>query len=456
MKCPTRRTPTVRERELNNEPMTDPTEHFDDELLSAYVDGELAGAELALVEQRLVDDPRAQNLVEELRALSQEMQSIPPQAVGDDLRATILQRAERAMLLGTEEQQSSRPHGAGSSRRWMWPAMALAATLLLTVFLPNAQQEEKPLASAKPVPGEPKQAEPRLEPVATEEEVIVLGEEFESQDGETLTDSVDEVAAPSAIRSRAAMSSAPSSASGGAGFAAAEVTTKPVADEVQPDFQVVLTLNKSTDGLEHFNRLLLSNGITLEETSQQEQDSDRSGQENAAADSSYFATRRGNTKELSETQQSMQEDVVLVEATTEQIENLLEACNADTRNLTSIHLVTQQKTTNRLFEQWQQWGQQWERGGKQLAQNKLQNLKRKKQAIRQSQLGRAMQLDVNQYSRQSNGVMNFEHKLLAKNTSPAIANPESQALESQVQVFFILQQISNSVPGEPASAGGNR
>jgi len=143
--------------------MIDPTDNFDDELLSAYVDGELTGEQLALVEQRLTDDPRAKQLVQELRALRQEVQSLPKETLGEDLRATIMQRAERSMLLGAEQQPSrgaeqkktSRPSNFASSRRWVWAATALAATLLLMVLTPNNQQQENPQASAKPSPTPP-------------------------------------------------------------------------------------------------------------------------------------------------------------------------------------------------------------------------------------------------------------------------------------------------------------
>ncbi|MGI9428999.1 MAG: anti-sigma factor family protein, partial [Bythopirellula sp.] len=116
--------------------MTDQTEHFDDELLSAYVDGELTGEQLALVEQRLADDPSARQLVDELRALSHELQALPQQTLGDDLTATIMQRAERSMLLGAESQSTLRTSDEGASRRWVWAATAIAAALLLMFVTP--------------------------------------------------------------------------------------------------------------------------------------------------------------------------------------------------------------------------------------------------------------------------------------------------------------------------------
>ncbi|NOZ40625.1 MAG: hypothetical protein GXP24_10430 [Planctomycetes bacterium] len=447
--------------------MTNQTKNFDDEFLSdeflsAYVDGELTSEELAQVEQRLADDPQARQLVDELRALSQELQSLPRQAVGDDLQTTVMQRAERAMLLGTEEARASMSREPRSSRRWMWPAMALAASLLLTVLLPNAQQEEKPLASAKPAPGEPPQLEPRLEAVATEgkEEEVAVDEEIVARGGGgggaggafadsasvdgVKVDRESEAGASSGFRARAAMS--PGSAT------LTEAMSKPAADDVQPDCQVILTLNDGADSFEQFNQLLLSNGVVLVGANEQEEDSDsdESGvvDVDGVAVSSDLAIRRGKSKKLPEEQPTMQEEIVLVEATTEQIENLLEAYNADTHNFASVRVLAEQKSTKLPLEKWRL----LERSGTQLAQNKLQQLKRAKQSSTFSQRGRAQRLDANQYQTQGgNGVLKFDRKLLTEQSSSHSA-PSKVKQNPQVQVLFILQQAT----GEPASAGGSR
>ena len=93
------------------------TDNIEDELLSAYVDGELTDQQLALIEQRLTADPRAAQLVEELRAISRELQALPTEVVGEDLRATIRQRAERAMLLGTAAQTAVAEREQGRAAR---------------------------------------------------------------------------------------------------------------------------------------------------------------------------------------------------------------------------------------------------------------------------------------------------------------------------------------------------
>lgn len=132
-----------------------PAEFFDDELLSAYVDGELSDDEHAQVEQRLREDPQARQLVAELRAISETLRSLPPQALGEDLRAAILQRAEHAGLLGDQPRPASvsvdtSKMWMGSARRWVWASLAVAAALLLSVYLPTTSQEDRPLAQAPP------------------------------------------------------------------------------------------------------------------------------------------------------------------------------------------------------------------------------------------------------------------------------------------------------------------
>ncbi len=66
----------------------------DDELLSAYLDGELTDEERAAVEARIANDPDAQQLLQQLRGVSQAVQKLPLEPVGRDLRDEILRRAE--------------------------------------------------------------------------------------------------------------------------------------------------------------------------------------------------------------------------------------------------------------------------------------------------------------------------------------------------------------------------
>jgi len=85
-------------------------EPFDQELLSAYLDGELTAAEQARVERLLAENPKAKQLLDELRALSATLQSLPQEKIGEDLAPYVLRQAERELLTG------SRPSAAARSR----------------------------------------------------------------------------------------------------------------------------------------------------------------------------------------------------------------------------------------------------------------------------------------------------------------------------------------------------
>ena len=68
------------------------------ELLSAYLDGELTAAEQAETERLLAASPAVRQLLDDLRALSAALQSLPQQKLGEDLSAQVLRAAERRML----------------------------------------------------------------------------------------------------------------------------------------------------------------------------------------------------------------------------------------------------------------------------------------------------------------------------------------------------------------------
>jgi len=116
----------------------------ENELFSAYLDGELTAAEQAEVEQLLAASPAARQLMDEFRALSVTLQSLPVRRLGEDLSPRVLHAAERRMLAESEGSDGrQRPlHGSGFSwrailgrvarpRNLLWPAAAIAAAWLL-------------------------------------------------------------------------------------------------------------------------------------------------------------------------------------------------------------------------------------------------------------------------------------------------------------------------------------
>ena len=66
---------------------------FTDELLSAYLDGELSPAERAQVESQLATDPQARQLVDELRALSGAVRDLPRHTVSSRFSQRVVQAA---------------------------------------------------------------------------------------------------------------------------------------------------------------------------------------------------------------------------------------------------------------------------------------------------------------------------------------------------------------------------
>ncbi len=131
------------------------TKHFSDELISAYLDGELTAEQQALVEQELADRPEMRRLHDELRLLRQTLQEVPQVTPREDLADRILRSAERASLRNNgSETTLPIDDSAGTdsaaetvlvSRRWSWQAAvvtltALAATVLLVLFIPPPKQ----------------------------------------------------------------------------------------------------------------------------------------------------------------------------------------------------------------------------------------------------------------------------------------------------------------------------
>jgi hypothetical protein len=134
---------------------------FDEELLSAYVDGELTAAERALVEERLRSDPTAAALVEELRTLSSAIKSLPRETLGRDLRAGVLAEVAQARADLDLHGPAAQSHAitlpltpvdrwTGIRRGLVWSALAIAATVLIAIFQPaELSQDERDLARAE-------------------------------------------------------------------------------------------------------------------------------------------------------------------------------------------------------------------------------------------------------------------------------------------------------------------
>ena len=114
------------------------------ELFSAYLDGELTAAEQAEIERLLATNPAARQLLDELRALSATLQALPQQKVGEDLSQRVLRVAERRMLAGEESRQTEPPPlpvplGRSIFRRFtrprtlVWLGLTAAVALVIVI-----------------------------------------------------------------------------------------------------------------------------------------------------------------------------------------------------------------------------------------------------------------------------------------------------------------------------------
>ncbi len=164
------------------------------ELISAYLDGELRGPELDLVQRWLSESPACRQLLDELRALGQALEQVPQLKLEDDFALRVIRRAERIVLTGApgEAAAASMPKressGADDSpvdlaqsqpgpkdtlllaenrdarrettTRWrrplVWSALAVAASLLILVVTRDSQVrvgQVLPPANGRDAPG---------------------------------------------------------------------------------------------------------------------------------------------------------------------------------------------------------------------------------------------------------------------------------------------------------------
>ena len=144
----------------------------DTELLNAYLDGELTAEEQARAEKMLALSGEARQLLEELRAVSGALQSLPQQKLDEDLAARVLQIAERRMLSPEEAESSAeadkpsagRAASAGfpwreiswrgmfSPRALIWSAIIILVAVVIHYNAPpqNANRELARLDEKKP------------------------------------------------------------------------------------------------------------------------------------------------------------------------------------------------------------------------------------------------------------------------------------------------------------------
>jgi hypothetical protein len=107
---------------------------FNDELLSAYLDGQLAANEAAVVEAHLAADEQARQMLAELRSLSEQVRDLPRQSANP-------QFADRVMQAALAARPAAKPDPSDKVRRGsrlpvvLAGVAAIAAAVLLAIWM---------------------------------------------------------------------------------------------------------------------------------------------------------------------------------------------------------------------------------------------------------------------------------------------------------------------------------
>ena len=129
--------------------MSNHSPQFTDELIRAYLDGELSTEERQRVEQVMEQEPRYRQMFDELKALRESLQTLPSYQLDNDFHTRVLDRAlnqtpeiDAAAIDTTAPPTTNSPllswRGA-SWRRFFWAGMAIAAAVLIMVFFRNEE-----------------------------------------------------------------------------------------------------------------------------------------------------------------------------------------------------------------------------------------------------------------------------------------------------------------------------
>lgn len=111
------------------------TREFPDELLSAYLDGELTAAEHQQVEARLAASETDRQLLAELRSLRGEVASLPRMRVDGNFADRVVRAALAAQIADVPPPLEVAPSPPKRSSRWIYAAAALAAAASLLIAI---------------------------------------------------------------------------------------------------------------------------------------------------------------------------------------------------------------------------------------------------------------------------------------------------------------------------------
>ncbi|MCA9196468.1 MAG: hypothetical protein KDA87_02980 [Planctomycetales bacterium] len=264
--------------------MSKESEQSPDELISAFVDGELTGNELARAQELLTSSAQHRQLLADWKALRATLQELPSHRASSSFAQQVQQQCQAALDNASTDSQVERkssavpdaaPDAGGASvwaRRLFWPLMAAAAGILLMVFgeparkgeLANAPDSNAASMRTEVAEAEGMDRELRRSGAATQATI---------QSGEFAADTLTRSAQP-ANRQPGLLEEAPADAAFADGFANDfAVQPRPSALADSPEIQAlnetslqqaVLSIRVRKDALNtgRLNRILADNSIT--------------------------------------------------------------------------------------------------------------------------------------------------------------------------------------------------
>ena len=334
---------------------------LDDELLSAYLDGELTVEERAAVEARLASDPDAQQMLHQLRSVSQAVQALPLEPVGRDLREQILRRAESLKPAADMRDALPKVTLFRSRRSWIWASLAVAAGLMIMVLqsgddegknLPAIAKHDGSTALSRPLQESFRREANELAPAAADPASIArteLAAAAVPPASIATTPSVmllREGSLAASAPPSSAPADAPLSENDDSRLAISELSeSAPVSEEQQASLVVVHVVAKP-EALRNktFDKLLASNGITIE-TGQQ-----RSGGA-VLNDSARQLAADKETEQLPETSVEKpagdQVEMVLIDAPKPAVLSCLAGLKQDAENYVGVAVDEPAETVDR-------------------------------------------------------------------------------------------------------------
>ena len=246
----------------------------ENELFSAYIDGELTADEQAEVERILNDNPEAQQLVDELRSLSNSLQSLPAYKLNEDLAARVLRQAEQEMLGQPSATPLPKfhhvevPQARSTSwarrllrpRNFAWSAVAIAVAIFLMLNDTGSSPDDVGNVAQGPMTIQPLDIEPMVEAVEAPAVPTV------AEAPKPKLDESDSLAPPPDVPDAVQPEPAPTMVADTTPDAAPETTEKPTEPKTGTNPLLVLQcqLADGQVGHEALARLLEETGVVLD------------------------------------------------------------------------------------------------------------------------------------------------------------------------------------------------